>query len=79
MQCRIIVHKGCNHNKDVKDLVGRSEDIEATWEEPLREAKHVKGRTYYIHDSPKDPIIEVQMWQVSMTHENTLMDEGNRC
>ncbi len=61
----------------MEDLVRGAEDVEEAREEALGQPQHVDGRTHNVEDASKDPVVEVQMRQVTMAHKGTLVDEGN--
>ena len=77
MQGCIVSHDCRDDYEDMEDLVRGAEDVEQAREEALGKPQHVDGRPRNVQDASKDPVEEVQMWQVTIAHKDTLMDERN--
>lgn len=60
----------------MEDLVRGAEDVEQAREEALGKPQHVDGRPRNVQDASKDPVVEVQMRQVTIAHKGALVDEG---
>lgn len=56
-------------------LVRRPKYVEQAREEALRKPQHVDHGARNVQDASEDPVVEVQMWQVAIAHEDALVNE----